>query len=314
MGDINCAFNTLIQGCYVLAISFHNIRTFNKGLQSVGEIMHIINRKPAIVLDDPSSNDFEVLENDIKFENVSFCYPGRNEIVLNNVTFTIEKGKTTAIVGPSGSGKSTIVKLLERFYDPQAGIVRLNGEDIKKSNLRQFRQRVGYVGQEPCLLNESVKDNMLNANPNATDEDIETALKTIGASEFVKNLPNGVDTRVGPAGNKLSGGQKQRLAIARAIIKNPDLLIFDEATSALDSENEKKVQEAIEEVLKMDMTKVVIAHRLSTIKNADKIILVQDGVIEGEGTHDEMMISNELYATLVNIQEAAETVVMRSEM
>jgi subfamily B ATP-binding cassette protein MsbA len=192
--------------------------------------------------------------------------------------------------------------------------VRLNGEDIKKSNLRQFRQRVGYVGQEPCLLNESVKDNMLNANPNATDEDIETALKTIGASEFVKNLPNGVDTRVGPAGNKLSGGQKQRLAIARAIIKNPDLLIFDEATSALDSENEKKVQEAIEEVLKMDMTKVVIAHRLSTIKNADKIILVQDGVIEGEGTHDEMMISNELYATLVNIQEAAETVVMRSEM
>jgi len=147
---------------------------------------------------------------------------------------------------------------------------------------------------------------MLNANPHATDEDINKAIAAIGATDFVDKLPQGIDTVIGTGGNKLSGGQKQRLAIARAIIKNPELLIFDEATSALDTDSEKKVQVALEEVLKMEMTKVVIAHRLSTIKNADKIILIQDGVIEGEGTHETMMKTNKLYASLVTIQEEAQ--------
>ena len=144
---------------------------------------------------------------------------------------------------------------------------------------------------------------MLNANPHATDEDINKAIAAIGATDFVDKLPQGIDTVIGTGGNKLSGGQKQRLAIARAIIKNPELLIFDEATSALDTESEKKVQVALEEVLKMEMTKVVIAHRLSTIKNADKIILIQDGVIEGKGTHETMMKTNKLYASLVTIKK-----------
>ena len=147
---------------------------------------------------------------------------------------------------------------------------------------------------------------MLNANPHATDEDINKAIAAIGATDFVDKLPQGIDTVIGTGGNKLSGGQKQRLAIARAIIKNPELLIFDEATSALDTDSEKKVQVALEEVLKMEMTKVVIAHRLSTIKNADKIILIQDGVIEGKGTHETMMKTNKLYASLVTIQEEAQ--------
>ena len=315
MGDINCAFFSLVQGCYLLAISFHNLRTYNRGLNAVGEIVHVINRTPKIPLDSPNYKDFNGLDANIEFEDVSFSYPGRSEAVLKGISFTIEKGKTTAIVGPSGSGKSTIVKLLERFYDPEKGRLSVNGEDLKNINLRQFRRRVGYVGQEPCLLNESVKDNMLNANPNATDQEIETALETIGASEFVSRLPNQLDTKVGSVGNKLSGGQKQKLAIARAIIKNPDLLIFDEATSALDSENQQKVQEAIEEVLKIgNMTKVVIAHRLSTIINADKIILIQDGVIEGEGTHEEMMNSNNLYSELVNIQNIAEKEILNRKV
>jgi len=149
MGDINCAFFSLVQGCYLLAISFHNLRTYNRGLNAVGEIVHVINRTPKIPLDSPNYKDFNGLDANIEFEDVSFSYPGRSEAVLKGISFTIEKGKTTAIVGPSGSGKSTIVKLLERFYDPEIGRLSVNGEDLKNINLRQFRRRVGYVGQEP---------------------------------------------------------------------------------------------------------------------------------------------------------------------
>lgn len=289
----------------MLAISFHNIRAFNRGLRSVGEIQAIINRKPNIPLDHPDYEPVNSIDSDIHFENVTFSYPGSGQVVLKNISFTIEHGKTTAIVGPSGSGKSTVVKLLERFYDPVAGKVVVNNKDLRVLNLRQYRHRVGYVGQEPCLLNESIRENLLNANPEATEDDIDEALETVTASGFISRLKDGIDSNVGSVGSKISGGQKQRLAIARAIIKKPDLLIFDEATSALDTENEEKVQKAINEVLRMDMTKVIIAHRLSTIEKADKIIVVQDGEIIEEGTHTQLMQSNNLYHTLVNIQETA---------
>jgi ATP-binding cassette, subfamily B (MDR/TAP), member 1 len=256
-------------------------------------------------LDHPDYEPVNSIDSDIHLENITFSYPGSGQVVLKNISFTIEHGKTTAIVGPSGSGKSTLVKLLERFYDPAAGTVIVNNKDLRTLNLRQYRHNVGYVGQEPCLLNESIKDNLLNANPKATEEDIYQALETVGAIGFVSKLRDGIDSNVGSVGSKISGGQKQRLAIARAIIKKPDLLIFDEATSALDTENEEKVQKAINEVLRLDMTKVVIAHRLSTIEQADKIIVVQNGEIIEEGTHSQLMESNNLYHTLVNIQETA---------
>jgi ATP-binding cassette, subfamily B (MDR/TAP), member 1 len=305
MGDVNCAFFSLMQGCFLLALSLHNIRIFNRGLISVKKVLSVIERKPAIPLDSQDYEDLEKIDSDIHFENVSFAYPSSSEVVIKNVSFTIEKGKTTAIVGPSGSGKSTLVKLLERFYDPSEGQVVVNNKNLKCLYLRRFRHRVGYVGQEPSLMNETIRENMLNANPSATEEDINKALTIAEAYDFVSKLSEGIDTHVGAVGSKLSGGQKQRLAIARALVKKPDLLIFDEATSALDSENEEKVQKAIESVSKINITKVMIAHRLSTIKNADKIIVMKEGEIEEQGTHDELLEAKGLYASLINIQETA---------
>jgi ATP-binding cassette, subfamily B (MDR/TAP), member 1 len=314
MGDVNCAFFSLMQGCFLLALSLHNIRIFNRGLISVKKVLSVIERKPAIPLDSQDYEDLEKIDSDIHFENVSFAYPSSSEVVIKNVSFTIEKGKTTAIVGPSGSGKSTLVKLLERFYDPIEGQVVVNNKNLKCLYLRRFRHRVGYVGQEPSLMNETIRENMLNANPSATEEDINKALTIAEAYDFVSKLSEGIDTHVGAVGSKLSGGQKQRLAIARALVKKPDLLIFDEATSALDSENEEKVQKAIESVSKINITKVMIAHRLSTIKNADKIIVMKDGEIEEQGTHDELLEAKGLYASLINIQETANKIFIENNL
>ena len=188
------------------------------------------------------------------------------------MSLCFKSGKTTALVGPSGWGKSTIVRLLERFYDPTQGKVFVGDKDLKSINLQHYRRKIGYVGQEPCLLNESIKNNLLNANPYATDEELIDCLKLAQAYDFVLKLPNGINTDVGGVGNKLSGGQKQRIAIARALIKKPDLLVLDEATSALDSENERAVQSAIDNIKKTHViTTVVVAHRLTTIQNADLI-------------------------------------------
>ena len=242
------------------------------------------------------TKEFKTIDSDITFNKVSFQYKSRATKTLDNVSLTIEKGKVTAFVGPSGSGKSTMAKLMMRLYDPDEGSITIGDTPLTDINLREYRHRVGYVGQEPCLFHESIKNNLLNANPKATDTDVEIALKTAMAYNFVNKLEDGIDTDVGAIGGNLSGGQKQRIAIARALINKPDLLVFDEATSALDSENERKVQEAIDKINEeSEVTRVVIAHRLSTIQNADKIVMFNEGRIVDEGTHEELMQTNKKY-------------------
>jgi ABC-type multidrug transport system fused ATPase/permease subunit len=277
--------------------------------------LDVIHRVPTIKLDDCNAYPCYAITSDIRVENLSFTYQGKPFKALNGVSLTIENGKTTAIVGPSGSGKSTLAKLLERFYDPQEGAIMVNDKNLKDLNLREYRRRIGYVGQEPCLFNETIKENLLNSNPNATHQQIIDALKKANAYTFVMKLPDGINSEVGAIGSKISGGQKQRLAIARALVRNPDMLIFDEATSALDTKSENEVQKAIDEIAKTtSITKVVIAHRLSTIRDADKIIVMDNGQVKEVGTHDQLKAKNEgIYADLCRTQEQSDLLLRQVE-
>ena len=206
-------------------------------------------------------------------------------------SLTIPAGQTVALCGPSGSGKSTIIGLIERFYDPQSGTVKLDGVDLKTLNVKWLRSQLGLVGQEPVLFSGSVSENIAYGKQDATQAEIEEAAKMANAHGFITdNLANGYDTNVGQGGGKLSGGQKQRVAIARAIIKKPSVLLLDEATSALDNESERIVQAALDEIMaKQKRTTVVIAHRLSTIRNADKIAVIHEGQVVDQGSHDELL-------------------------
>jgi ATP-binding cassette, subfamily B (MDR/TAP), member 1 len=309
------AYLALEFAAFYLANCFLNLRTLEKGLVCAKPILDVINRTPTIRLDDDLAEPCDKLDRDIFIDKISFTYLGKNSKALDEVTLTIETGKTTAIVGPSGSGKSTLAKLLERFYDPQEGAIMVNGKNLKDINLRQYRRRIGYVGQEPCLFNETIKENLLNSNPDATNNEIIDALKKANAYTFVMKLPDGINSEVGAIGSMISGGQKQRLAIARALLRNPDMLIFDEATSALDHKSEKEVQEAIDEIAKTtNITKVVIAHRLSTIKDADKIVVMDSGKIKEIGTHDQLKAKNEgIYADLCRTQEQADALLRKVE-
>lgn len=207
----------------------------------------------------------------------------------------------TALVGASGSGKSTAVKLLEWYYDPKDGAIIVQGQDLWDINLKSYRQHVGYVGQEPVLFNESIRENMCYCKPDATTEELEEALQKANALELIRRLSNGIDTNVGTSGSQLSGGEKQRIALARAFVKRPVLLILDEATSALDRKNESEVQQAIDNLSHGDLkiTIVVIAHRLSTIEHADKIIVFEKGNIVEEGDHESLMELEGVYSKLV---------------
>lgn len=236
----------------------------------------------------------ESLRGHIEFKNVNFTYPTRQDLpVLKDFSCVFEEGKTTALVGFSGSGKSTVVQLIERFYDVDSGSVLIDGQDIKSLNLKQLRQSIGYVGQEPVLFNFSIKENMHFAVPDATDDEIISALKAANAWDFIgtKMAEKGIHTQVGSAGGQLSGGQKQRIAIARAFLKKPRIMLFDEATSALDKTNERKVQDAIDRYRKEvgNITIIIIAHRLSTIKDADKIVVLDKGVVKEVGSHQELL-------------------------
>ena len=207
------------------------------------------------------------------------------------------------MVGPSGSGKSTIAKLLLRCYDPNKGRISVNEKDLKTINLRSYRHRIGYIGQEPCLLHDTIRNNLLLSNPEASEDELYQALKSARALDFVKKLDEGIDTNVGSVGGKLSGGQKQRIAIARALLRKPDLLIFDEATSALDMKNEREVEKAIQAINEeQSITRVVIAHRISAISNADKIIVLKDGQVEDEGHHEGLINNNEFYSETYKLQ------------
>ena len=236
----------------------------------------------------------------IEIKNINFKY--QDELVLKNFSLSIEKGKTVALVGQSGSGKSTIANLVTRFYDINDGSIEIDGEDIRSLTKHSLRNLIGLVTQDSILFNDTVKNNIILGKENASNDEIVDALKIANAWEFVKDLPNGIETNIGDSGNKLSGGQKQRLSIARAVLKNPPIMVLDEATSALDTESERLVQDALENMMK-NRTSIVIAHRLSTIQNADTIIVMQKGEIVEQGKHQELLDKNGVYNNLVNMQK-----------
>lgn len=238
-------------------------------------------------------------DTDITFENISFKYA--DEYVLSDFSLTIPKGKTVALVGQSGSGKSTLANLITRFYDINKGSISIDNNDIRDLTKKSLRSLLGIVTQDAILFNDSIKNNLLLGVESATDEQVIEALKVANAWEFVKDLPNGIDTNIGDSGNKLSGGQKQRISIARAVLKNPPIMVLDEATSALDTESESLVQKALENMMK-NRTSIVIAHRLSTIQNADTIVVLQKGKIIEQGKHDELLAKNGTYKKLVTMQ------------
>ncbi|MEC4049351.1 ABC transporter ATP-binding protein [Flavobacterium sp. SUN046] len=263
--------------------------------QRVFEVLEVENT----ITDKPDAIVKASFEDKITIENISFKYEDEN--VLKSFTINVPKGKTVALVGQSGSGKSTIANLLTRFYDVQEGSIKIDGINIKDMTMNSLRGMIGLVTQDSILFNDTIKNNILIGKEGATDEEIIEALKVANAYEFVKDLPNGIETNIGDSGNKLSGGQKQRLSIARAVLKNPPIMILDEATSALDTESEKLVQIALENMMQ-NRTSIVIAHRLSTIQKADNIIVMKKGEIVEQGTHLELLALNGTYSNLVTLQ------------
>ena len=255
---------------------------------------------PEAIQEAPNAKVLPQVKGRIEFDNVKFSYNPEEE-VLNGLSFTVNPGEVTAIVGPSGAGKSTIASLLPRFYDVTGGDIRIDGYSIKDITLDSLRGQVGIVPQETMLFNGSVYDNILYGRLDATEEEVYAAAKAANADEFIRQLPQGYATMLGDRGVNISGGQRQRIAIARAILKNPRILILDEATSALDTESERVVQEALDRLM-IGRTSFVIAHRLSTIKNADKILVLEHGALVETGTHDELLAQNGLYAHLYQIQ------------
>ncbi len=246
---------------------------------------------------------FTRLNGDVAFNNVEFSYPSRKEIqVLNGINITVKKGETIAIVGPSGSGKSTLIGLLLRFYDPEKGTLFIDGKDAKSYSLSELRNNMAMVPQDVILFGGSIRENIAYGKPQATFNEIEEAARKANAIEFIEKFPEKFDTLVGERGIKLSGGQRQRIAIARAVLKDPSILILDEATSSLDSESERIVQEALDKLM-VGRTSFVIAHRLSTIRKADKIIVIDKGFVSEVGTHDELTLKeNGLYKKLSRLQ------------
>ena len=268
------------------------------GLAAAERVFDVLEVENTIT-DKPNAMVKSSFDTTITLENIHFKY--ENENVLKNFSLEVPKGKTVALVGQSGSGKSTIANLLTRFYDVQEGSVKIDGTDIKDMTLESLRDLMGLVTQDSILFNDTIKNNILLGKQDATDEEIIAALKIANAYEFVSALPLGIETNIGDAGGKLSGGQKQRLSIARAVLKNPPIMILDEATSALDTESEKFVQVALENMMQ-NRTSIVIAHRLSTIQKADNIVVMQKGEIVEQGTHDELLALNGTYSKLVMMQ------------
>ena len=256
-----------------------------KGLAAAEVIFQQMDLKPEI---NRGAIELSDVKGSISFENVFFSY-SENEQVLDDISFTVSKGDTLAIVGQSGSGKSTLVNLIPRFYEISNGKVTIDNCDIKDIQLENLRSHVSIVSQNTVLFNDSVKNNISYANPNATDLEITEAAKKANAHDFIEKLPRGYDTIIGDDGTLISGGQRQRIAIARALLKDAPILILDEATSALDSESENQIQQAIDN-LKIGKTTIVIAHRLSTVENAENIIVLKNGEIVENGSHEELSL------------------------
>lgn len=268
------------------------------GLAAAERVFTLMEEENTII-NSPNAIDKKSFEDKIVLEDINFKYEHEN--VLKHFSLEIPKGKTVALVGQSGSGKSTIANLLTRFYDVNEGKVLIDGTNIKDISLESLRNLMGLVTQDSILFNDTIKGNIALGKPDATDEEIIEALKIANAFEFVKDLPEGIYTNVGDGGNKLSGGQKQRLSIARAVLKNPPIMILDEATSALDTESERLVQIALENMMQ-NRTSIVIAHRLSTIQKADVIVVMHKGKIVEQGNHEELLAKNGTYSKLVSMQ------------
>ena len=276
------------------------VNELQNGLASADRVFTIMDIKSDIQ-DIDHAAEVNDLKNSLSFNNVSFSYGDEKDKVLNNINFQINKGEILALVGPSGAGKSTLVDLIPRFYDTLSGSIKIDGKDIKELKINSLRSLMGIVTQETFLFDDSVKANIAYGVENISDEKIKDAAIAANAHEFIEELPNGYNTIIGERGVSLSGGQKQRIAIARAIVKNPPILILDEATSSLDSESEKHVQSAIENLIS-DRTVFVIAHRLSTVHNANKILVLENGQIVQEGRHDELVSIDGLYKQLHKMQ------------
>jgi len=279
------------------AISKASYRVKN-GMAAADRVFEILHHDNQMV-DTPNATELDDFTDKIDIDNISFKY--NDDLVLKNFSVSVSKGKTIALVGQSGSGKSTIANLLTRFYDVNKGSIKIDGNDIKAVTKKSLRSLMGLVTQDSILFNDTIKNNILIGKPDASEKEILEALKIANAWEFVKDLPEGIETNVGDAGNNFSGGQKQRLSIARAVLKNPPIMILDEATSALDTESERLVQVALENMMK-NRTSIVIAHRLSTIQNADEIIVMQKGQIVEQGKHQELLDINGIYKNLVSMQ------------
>lgn len=288
------AYNILTPAKSISKASY-NVKRGNAAAERVLEILE----QPNPITSKPNAVHKVDFNENIVLQNVQFKY--EDELVLKDFSLNIQKGKTVALVGQSGSGKSTIANLLTRFYDVNAGSIAIDGTDIKDMDLHSLRSLMGLVTQDSILFNDTIKANIALGKLDATDDEIMEALKIANAYEFVKDLPNGIYTNIGDSGNKLSGGQKQRLSIARAVLKNPPIMILDEATSALDTESEKLVQIALENMMQ-NRTSIVIAHRLSTIQKADVIVVMQKGIIVEQGNHEELIALNGTYNKLVTMQ------------
>ena len=270
------------------------------GLASADRVFSILDTKSDIV-NVSDAIHVDSLKEDIAFKDVSFHYGNKEEQVLKKINFSIKSGQIVALVGPSGAGKSTLVDLIPRFYDTIQGSILIDNTNIKEMDINSLRSLMGIVTQETFLFNDTVRANISYGVESIQDDVIKDAAIAANAHHFIENLPDGYDTIIGERGVSLSGGQRQRIAIARAIVKNPPILILDEATSSLDTESEKNVQEAIEKLMR-NRTVIVIAHRLSTVHNADKIIVLDKGEIIDQGSHDELINRDGIYKQLHNLQ------------
>lgn len=282
------------------------VRTFidqfaniNQGIAAGERIFSVIDSRPEVE-DKPDARTLTGLKRKIEFRDVHFSYDGTRE-VIDGISFEILRGQTVALVGPSGGGKSTLSELIPRFYDPTRGEILIDGISLRDYTQESLRAHMSVVAQDTVLFNDTIENNIAMGKPGATHEEVVEAARIANADSFIRECAEGYDTNIGDRGVKLSGGQRQRLSIARAVLKNPDILILDEATSALDTESEKLVQEALNKLL-VGRTSVVIAHRLSTIHNADRIIVFDHGRIAEEGTHNELMERGGIYAKLIEMQ------------
>jgi len=272
--------------------------SIKKGNAAAARILEVL-ETPNPIVDPVKPKKMSAFNKGVRFNKVSFAYG--DELVIDKLNLTIPKGSSVALVGPSGGGKSTIANLVPRFYDVNEGSISIDGTDIRQFTKNDLRSLMGIVTQDSLLFNDTVANNLRIAKPDATEKELKNAAEIANALSFIEALPKGFDTSIGDQGNKLSGGQKQRLSIARAVLKNPEILILDEATSALDTESERLVQEALIKMMK-SRTSLVIAHRLSTIQNADLIVVLQNGKIAEKGTHEELIAKKGTYKKLIELQ------------